>query len=486
MPSLQRRFGSRFAFLLLVSHLLSPGVAQNPPGNASPPSGAGWKINFDGSGSSPVSADGVLYVGSADGAVYALDPNTGVTRWRFQTGEELSPLTSTPQVITVPRGTSAIGQALAGKKAAEQQREQGIRRVDMTPAIEKGTLFIGSGDRLFYALDAATGTKKWSYDMGYPMANNNNTDNPVPPAVLRADTVFFATDDGLHAIDALTGRRKWLFETWQASYFDRKHAAEGPVLGDNVILLTMWVFTDPNTQKSFLYAVDPESGKAKWVTSVGGWDVTAPTTSKGLVFFAVEDPGPTPTTFSGRATLYAINAADGQVKWKFNSARKYGTHLLIAGNTIYFGTDSTLSALELETGRQLWSFSADDIGASLQADDHHLYVVTHKGSSMRPKDILHALVLSTGEEKWAQSFSGSLQVVMVEEGVVYAGQENLHAMDAASGKELWSFKGGHGSLRLIAGGRVFLISPTIDYIGTKRVDRGYLLAIDAKTGKLKP
>ena len=102
----------------------------------------GWRINFDGSGSSPVIADGVLYVGSADGAVYALDPSTGETKWRFQTGEGLSSL---PQVITVPRGTSVDDQMAAGMEAARKQRTAGIRRVDMAPAVEDGTVFIGSG-----------------------------------------------------------------------------------------------------------------------------------------------------------------------------------------------------------------------------------------------------------------------------------------------------------------------------------------------------
>jgi len=31
-----------------------------------------------------------------------------------------------------------------------------------------------------------------------------------------------------------------------------------------------------------------------------------------------------------------------------------------------------------------------------------------------------------------------------------------------------------------------LISPTTTYFGSKRVDQGYLYAIDAKTGKMKP
>lgn len=250
-------------------------------------------------------------------------------------------------------------------------------------------------------------------------------------------------------------------------------------MGDSVIFLTAWPFIGGNTpQKSFLYAVDPESGKAKWVTSVDGIDITAPTTAKGLAFFAVEEPAS-----SHRVTLYAINAADGQVKWQVGAEKKFGRpRLLIADNTIYFRTDRSVLALELASGHQVWSFSADEINigaGSLQADDRHLYVATHKDS----KDTLHALALTTGQERW----SGSGYFAIVHEGVVYAdGEQLLHALDAATGKELWSFKKkARESVRLISEGRSFLTSPTVDYIGTSRVDQGYLYAIDAKAGKLR-
>jgi len=475
--------------VVLVSGLFLTGAVRDRLDDTSQPATKGWKIKFDESGSSPVIADGVLYVGSADGGVYALDPNTGEAKWRFQTGESLSPATSGGQVATVPRGTSVADQMIGGMNAAEEQSGQGIRRVDMTPSVENGTVFVGSGDHSFYAIDAATGKKKWSYVAGSGMASNNNTGYPVPAALLSNGTAYFVTDHGLHALDAVTGRRKWLFETWnEIPVFGVKRAPAGLVLGNDIIFLTAWANLDPNTQKSFLYAVDSESGRAKWVTGVGGWDITAPAAAKGLAFFAVEDPGPTPTSSSGRETLYAINAGDGKVKWKVGAEKKFGTpRLLIADNMIYFGTDRRLSALELETGHQVWNFSADEISVDFWKGEQQLYVVTHKGSIMRPKDTLQALMLSTGQEKWSQSLTGSARVVMVHDGIVYAGGEHLHAIDGATGKELWSFKGtGRESARLISGGRIFLTSPTVDYVGSKRVDQGYLYAIDSKTGKLKP
>ena len=474
----------------------SPGPVEVTPSLSAQrpqPTGTGWRINFHPSSSNPVVVDGVLYVGSVDGAVYALDLKTGETKWRFQTGESLPSVTYGAPVITVPRGTSMDDQMAAGRDAAEKQRREGIRRVDMTPAVENGTVFIGSGDQSFYAIDAATGKKKWSYVAGPGMVSLSS----VPAAVLKNGTVYFVTEDGLHALDALTGKRKWLFETLQEipkqKYMPRKRVPEGPVMGDGVIFLTAWPIILGNTPlKSFVYAVDPESGKAKWVTSVDGRGITEPVAAKGLVFVAAEDPPLPPRPghphgFSlNREALYAINAVDGQIKWKLGADRMYGTsRLLIAGNTIYFSTETSLLAVELETGRQLWSFSADGISRNLQADDKHLYVVTHKDALFGPKNTLHALARSTGQEKWSQSWGGSAGVAMIHDGVVYAGRGHLRAIDAATGKELWSFEGtGRESARLISGGRIFLTSPTVSYIGLSRVDQGYLYAIDAKTGEL--
>src|SRR5689334_16985337 len=57
-----------------------------------------------------------LYVGIEDNNVYALDPTTGATRWKYQTG--------------------------------------GI--VDSSPAVADGVVYVGSADHFVYAIQAAT------------------------------------------------------------------------------------------------------------------------------------------------------------------------------------------------------------------------------------------------------------------------------------------------------------------------------------------
>lgn len=486
-PSLEPQFKEHFFVA----------VAQSLPAKSSQPATVGWRIKFGESGSNPVLADGILFVGSADGAVYALDPKTGEPKWRFQTGESLSPATSGPQVITMPRGSSMNDQINAGVIAAEEQakkqRTEGIRRVDMTPAVGNGMVFIGAGDNVFYAIDAATGKKKWSYAAGSGMACSNYTSCPKPAPVLKQGAVYLITEEGLHALDAVTGNKKWLFRSPEGMNNGTASVdAAGFVLGDDGLFVTATIRRKGAALKRSVYALDPESGKEKWVADVDGiQDVSAPIRAEGLVFFSAEESlldNQNRVRQGRKATIYAIDKANGRTRWKVSTEMEYGTpQLANSGNTIYFSTDKNLLALELETGRQLWSYHAKEISPGFRADGQRLYVVTHKGSDIRPKETLHALALATGQEQWSQSLSGYISVDMIHDGVVYASGDHLHALDAATGKELWTFKDTRReTARSIDGDRIFLTSPTVSYVGMSRLDQGYLYAIDAKTGKLKP
>ena len=71
--------------------------------------------------SSPAVLAGVVYFGSGDNYVYAVDAATGALRWKYKTGNV----------------------------------------VHGSPALAGGMVYVGSFDTYFYALDAATGILAW-------------------------------------------------------------------------------------------------------------------------------------------------------------------------------------------------------------------------------------------------------------------------------------------------------------------------------------
>jgi outer membrane protein assembly factor BamB len=82
----------------------------------------GGNVSF----SSPAVAGGVVYVGSIDGKVYALNAATGAVKWTYAT----------------------------------------ISAVMSSPAVAGGVVYVGSDDQKVYALNAATGALDWSYTTG--------------------------------------------------------------------------------------------------------------------------------------------------------------------------------------------------------------------------------------------------------------------------------------------------------------------------------
>jgi outer membrane protein assembly factor BamB len=123
--------------------------------------------------SSPAVAAGLVYFGSGDGNVYALDAGSGTLRWKFATGNV----------------------------------------VHASPAVADGTVYVGSWDSYFYALDAATGQQRWRFKTGEDPAINNQVGIQSSAAVADGMVYFGCRDSHLYALDAASGQPRWSFPT---------------------------------------------------------------------------------------------------------------------------------------------------------------------------------------------------------------------------------------------------------------------------------
>ena len=111
-----------------------------------------WKINTGSQVGSPVVVGGLIYVGSYDRKIYALDASNGDLVWNFTTGG--------------PVYSSA--------------------------AVDDGIVYIGSRDHNIYALDALTGNMIWNYTTGGYVDSS--------PAVANGIVYFGSYDHVVYAI----------------------------------------------------------------------------------------------------------------------------------------------------------------------------------------------------------------------------------------------------------------------------------------------
>ena len=130
--------------------------------------------------SSPTVADGVVYVGSFDGHLYALDAGSGALRWKFAT-EGVS--------IDLP-------------KAGFDRRS-----VQSSPAVTADLVVIGCRDGRLYGVDRATGKERWNFD--------HQVSWVVGSPAIAGDRAIVGSSDGrfVQAVELASGRELWRSRT---------------------------------------------------------------------------------------------------------------------------------------------------------------------------------------------------------------------------------------------------------------------------------
>jgi outer membrane protein assembly factor BamB len=138
----------------------------NTPSTAPKTNQTLWKFNTGGPVDSPTVSDGVVYFGSLDDNIYALDAATGSQIWSFTTGANvLSPAAVAEGMVYVGSEDFNVYALNASNGAYVWSFKTGYF-VDSTIAYSDGIVFVGSEDHSVYALNASTGAYIWSYKTG--------------------------------------------------------------------------------------------------------------------------------------------------------------------------------------------------------------------------------------------------------------------------------------------------------------------------------
>jgi FOG: WD40-like repeat len=227
----------------------------------------------------PVVDGAQVLVPSGDGKLYALDVATGKQRWAFATGDSLraAPLAA-GGVVYQPSGDdhvyalSASDGALKWKFATAgvgYDLSQGYIRSDIftRPTLESGVLVIGSRDANVYAIDAATGEKRWtfSYDSTWAMATTVDEG---------AVYVGWSTNNKITALDLATGEKIWDFDAGSHTY------TTPLVWGDDVYFASA---------SGTLHKFDKRTGERAWGYDIGAEIYSTPVRADGRIFVGTDD-----------------------------------------------------------------------------------------------------------------------------------------------------------------------------------------------------
>ncbi len=172
----------------------------------------------------------------------------------------------------------------------------------------------------------------------------------------------------------------------------------------------------------------------------------------------------------------ADNPSQKNISWsKYQTYGYFISSPVIKNNIIYVGElyGNALTAVNLNTGKRLWSFTAeDDVPFVPAVTDTTAYITSTDGR-------LYALNTSNGEKRWeyrVKNFYAMATSPTYFHNTVFFGSRDtyLYAINATSGKERWKFKTGGGidATPVIKGNTI--------YVGSFD---GYFYAVDINTGK---
>lgn len=186
----------------------------------------------------------------------------------------------------------------------------------------------------------------------------------------------------------------------------------------------------------WLLALSNQSGAIDWRFAPDTDDCTAsyaPTVAGDTVFF-----GP------GDGKLYAVNVADGKLKWKLDESKnwQYVRQMYVTGNVLVAGTyTELLYGIDVNTGKIKWTFKAGNF-----INSHH--VAGDTAYLWSPTGWVYAIDVDTGAVRWRHqttrygnnnaNWGPMMAEIVTSENKVYCLDMNqmLHVLDADSGREL--------------------------------------------------
>ena len=396
MPPLRPTIGaSARTALLLAAALVVPAGAQTAMFRGDPAhtgryhgggatlEGLAWRAETGGDvDSSPAIAGGVVYVGSNDGRLYAFDLATGATRWSRDLGAPVnaSPAVDGGRVFVQTRAGVLYG--LSAADGSVRWRVPTGRIIPLpwghesgdyftsSPVIANGTVIFGAGDGGVYALDPATGARRWRATTGGRIRGT--------PAVADGLVYVGSYDGRVYAFDAATGARRWVYETEGTTLnsadwgFDRRSIQASPVVAGGTVYV--------GARDGFIYALDAATGDRRWrYDHKISWIITSPAAAGGVIYAGssdahfcrrstarprtlarqrrerrVEFPALTDSMIyfgDGAGVLTAVDRASGAVRWSFHTRSQVYSSPAVDGAYVVVGsTDGSVYALRAGNG----------------------------------------------------------------------------------------------------------------------------------------
>jgi len=362
-----------------------------------PPLEKAWEFKADSyvkDPSSLLAAHDMVFFGSNNGLIYALDAMSGTPRWTFKMGKALKlPLVSA-----------------------------------------NGILFAASEDRNFYAIDAQRGEKRWQFSIGKDFLEWKYPGDVYYGPVVADGVVYIATKDKkLYALDVHTGKERWLFSAGGE--------ISPPAVSHEVVFF--------GSKDKRVYALDVNSGKKLWEAKTGHEKHSCPIIVDGKMVITGDDD------------LYALNPNNGAILWEVKKVLHKQVLPAVVGG--YAFCSKGLDVIDLASGKKVETIPAplNDFSKVVAVEGTLYAMALPKGmSTPHCAEFLFAYDVATRKEKWQACLNAAVHLWEISDGFIFvvdSWHRKLIALNTLKVTKRWEYKFPWGiGKTLIAFGMVFV------------------------------
>ena len=273
--------------------------------------------------SSPRIADGVLYIGSYDHNLYALDVQDGTFRWKFPAEGGIASTPCIHEDMVLIGSEDAKFYALSRELGTLRWSVQTRGCLRSSARVQYGHAFFGSDDGCLYAVNLETGRLIWKFESAGPIRST--------PLIVQ-ELIYVGSDDGyVYAIEMRAGIQKWRYNT-------SRRVTSSAAWDNNLVFI--------GSADGSLYALNGRSGWPVWRLRTKGYVFSSPAVADDTVYVGSAD-----------SSLYAVDADSGRELWRYDTGGPITSSPAVSDNIVYVGSnDGALHAVDARRGRVLWQY----------------------------------------------------------------------------------------------------------------------------------
>ncbi|ELZ81439.1 serine/threonine protein kinase [Haloferax larsenii JCM 13917] len=287
----------------------------------------------------PTIVGDTLYFAFHDGGkLYAVDPTTGEEKWNATPGGSSGSTWTTPAYAN---GVLFLGSndyklhAINATDGTELWNYSTQTNVRSAPAVVDGVVYFGSNDGNMTAVNASTGEELWYHTLSKPFLVESN------PAVVDGVVYFGADDDNVTALNATTGQRIW-------NYTAMDEIQSDATVANNTVFIGSDSTSGTTSGDGQVYALNATDGSLRWNYTMTGDVDGSPVYADGILYAG-----------SRGGDLVALNAADGTKVWNVSRSDFRGAPVVAGNVLYIsdFGS-GTVYAFNTNDGSELWQYDS--------------------------------------------------------------------------------------------------------------------------------